>query len=141
LQSLANSSIEHFNSGLIDRCIVFYSKPLSVMTQQATHKQIIPLVSAELEKKNEQDIEVFECKPSADAVLYFAVRDFIASTLHILAAQTLVSEYGARMTAMDGATRNTKKMITKLTALYNRMRQSMVTTELSEIISGVEALR
>lgn len=135
-----------FEAGEFDVCTVVFNRFQSAMTQIVTPQQLIPFSPPELEG----DEDVSTADPSMKSVYIFEpeeediLADLLPRNLAVQIFQALLessaSEHGARMTAMDNATRNAGDMIDDLTMTYNRTRQAVITKELIEIISGAEAL-
>jgi len=135
---IARKVVALFNEGAFDVCTLFFSRFKSVIAQVPTAQQIIPPV---FETSEEAGASVFyEYEPEEQDIL----NDLLPRNLSVQVFRALLenaaSEQGARMTAMDNATRNAGEMIRKQTLTYNRTRQAMITKELIEIISGAEAL-
>ncbi|MEX6508797.1 F0F1 ATP synthase subunit gamma [Jiella sp. M17.18] len=140
--SLGETIIEMFGKGEFDVCTIFYSAFQNVITQVPTAQQIIPAVlpKDEAEAKETGAVASYEYEPEPAEILEALVpRNIKVQILHAL-LENAASEQGARMSAMDNATRNAGDMIDKLSVSYNRQRQAQITTELIEIISGAEAL-
>ncbi|WP_274423392.1 F0F1 ATP synthase subunit gamma [Chelativorans sp. YIM 93263] len=138
--SIARRIIGLFEEGEFDVCTLFYSQFKSVISQVPTAQQIIP---ADVEKSDEQadSAEVkYEYEPDAASILADLIPRNIAVQIFRALLENAAGEMGARMTAMDNATRNAGEMIDKLSISYNRQRQAQITKELIEIISGAEAL-
>jgi F-type H+-transporting ATPase subunit gamma len=114
---------------------VVYTVFRSALTQEVTRRQLIPLV---VEETNDQGI--FEFEPSHEELIEQLLPRNFAIQLYQILLETNASEHGARMTAMDNATRNARDVIRRLELNYNRTRQAYITKELIEIISGAEAL-
>jgi F-type H+-transporting ATPase subunit gamma len=127
-----------FEQGEFDVCTLFYSKFKSVIAQLPTAQQIIPPVFAE--NKEAGNGAVYEYEPEEEEILAELLPRNIATQIFRALLENAASEQGARMSAMDNATRNAGDMIRKQTIIYNRTRQAMITKELIEIISGAEAL-
>ena len=121
-----------------DVVTLFYSKFKSVIAQIPTAQQIIPPVF----KKNETPgaSAAYEYEPEEEDILTELLPRNLATQIFRALLENAASEQGARMSAMDNATRNAGDMIKKQTITYNRTRQAMITKELIEIISGAEAL-
>ncbi len=139
---IASKILKLFDDGQFDVCTLFYSAFQNVITQIPTAQQLIP---ANVEKSDDAaplDLNgaIYEYEPEEDEIL----ADLLPRNLAIQVLRALLengaSEQGARMSAMDNATRNAGEMIDKLTLSYNRQRQAQITSELIEIISGAEAL-
>jgi len=126
-----------FEQGAFDVCMLFYSRFKSVIAQIPTAQQIIPPVFPE---KASGDGAVYEYEPEEEEILAELLPRNIATQIFRALLENAASEQGARMSAMDNATRNAGDMIRKQTITYNRTRQAMITKELIEIISGAEAL-
>jgi len=110
-----------------------------VMTQIVTEQKLIP---AALPEGKEQDLNlaVYDYEPDEESILADLLPRNVMVQLYRVMLENAASEQGARMTAMDNATRNAGDMIGRLTLEYNRTRQAVITTELIEIIAGAEAL-
>ncbi len=140
---IARKVISLFNQGEFDVATLFYSQFKSVISQIPTAQQIIPAsaptapdASAELAGGN----AVYEYEPDASDILGDLIPRNISVQIFRALLENAAGEMGAKMTAMDNATRNAGDMINKLSITYNRQRQAQITKELIEIISGAEAL-
>ncbi len=127
-----------FKNGEFDVCTLFYSRFRSVILQIPTAQQIIPPVFPD--NKDTGNGVVYEYEPEEEEILAELLPRNIATQIFRALLENAASEQGARMSAMDNATRNAGDMIRKQTITYNRTRQAMITKELIEIISGAEAL-
>ena len=128
-----------------DKCIIVYNKFLSAITQEVTHQQLIPLdikdnQSQETTKENNNDNVIYTYEPDETSLLEDLLPKNIAVQIFKVLLESNAGEQGARMAAMDNATRNAGEMIDNLTLKYNRTRQAFITKELIEIISGAEAV-
>jgi F-type H+-transporting ATPase subunit gamma len=130
---------EMFEAGEFDVCTVIYNTFKSAIAQVVTYQQLIPLQLDESQASVPQGA-VYEFEPSEEAILKDLLPENLAVQIFHGLLESSASEQGARMTAMDNATRNAGEMIKKLTLQYNRTRQAAITKELIEIISGAEAL-
>ena len=137
---IARQVIGLFNDEAFDVCTLFYSEFQSVITQVPTAQQIIPSSTGGEDAEQTGTDAVYEYEPDATAILDDLIPRNIAVQIFRALLENAASEQGARMTAMDNATRNAGEMIDKLTLNYNRQRQAQITKELIEIISGAEAL-
>ena len=144
-QGVAVKIIEMFEAGEFDVCTIIYNKFISAITQEVTPRQIIPVQLADEDDEAETAVEtgpsaIYEFEPSEEEIL----AKLLPSNLNVQVFRALLessaSEHGARMSAMDNATRNAGEMIDDLSITYNRTRQAKITSELIEIISGAEAL-
>jgi F-type H+-transporting ATPase subunit gamma len=138
-QPVGAKIINLFNAGEFDVCTLFFAEFKSVMTQKPTALQLIPAaiaggVAADLGGA------VYEAEPDEGEILAELLPRNISIQVFRALLENAASEQGARMSAMDNATRNAGDMINKLSIKYNRQRQAQITKELIEIISGAEAL-
>ena len=131
--------IDMFDAEEFDVCTLFYSEFKSVISQIPTAQQIIPADVPEA-VEGEGDAVQYEYEPEEGEILEDLLPRNIAMQVFRGLLENGASEQGARMSAMDNATRNAGEMIDKLTISYNRQRQAQITKELIEIISGAEAL-
>ena len=131
--------IQMFEAGEFDVCSLIYNKFQSAMTQIVTEQQIIPANVME-EESPTTSIGAYEYEPDEEQILAELLPRNVSTQVFSALLENTASEHGARMTAMDSATRNAGDMIDKLTLTYNRTRQAFITKELIEIISGAEAL-
>lgn len=135
-----------FEAGEFDVCLIIYNHFKSVIAQEVTVQQLIPFPASALEGGNadasakDPSAGTYDLEPSEDALLKALLPANVSVQLFGSLLESYASEQGARMTAMDNATRNAGEMIDRLTLTYNRTRQAAITTELVEIISGAEAL-
>ena len=135
-RDIAMDVLGRFDEGEFDVATIFFSRFKSVIAQEPTAQQIIPTPVPE-------DVEmttVYEYEPSEEEILAELLPRSVAIQIFTALLENAASEQGARMSAMDSATRNAGDMIDRLTIEYNRSRQAAITKELIEIISGAEAL-
>ena len=137
-QSIAQNLLARFESGDFDVAKIFYSKFENVVSQVPSAKQIIPASYDENELTSAA--KFYEYEPDESEILENLLPRGIATQIFTALLENGASEQGARMSAMDNATRNAGEMIDKLTIEFNRSRQAVITNELIEIISGAEAL-
>jgi F-type H+-transporting ATPase subunit gamma len=135
---ISRQIISLFEEGAFDVCTVVYNRFQSVISQIVTRQLLIPLPVPETTVDASGAITEFE--PSEEAILAELLPRNLAIQLFRALLESSASEQGARMSAMDNATRNAGDMLNKLTIKYNRSRQAQITKELIEIISGAEAL-
>lgn len=140
---IAYKLLEMFDNNEFDVCTLVYNKFISSINQEVVTHQLIPYtpVGDEEAPVEQQKLHaLYEYEPHEEQLLEELLPHNFAVQIYRALLQSMTSEYGARMTAMDSATRNADDMIKNLNLQYNRTRQSMVTRELIEIISGAEAL-
>jgi len=145
-EAIASRVTEMFDQGEFDVCTVVYAEFKSAMTQIVRSQQLIPFAAGGA-KQDEGEIEsdgaagaVYEFEPSEEDILTELLPRNLAVQIFRALLENNASEQGARMTAMDSATRNAGDMINRLTLLYNRTRQAAITKELIEIVSAKEAM-
>jgi len=134
---IANKIVALFDQGGFDVCTLFFSRFKSVIAQIPTAQQIIPPV---FERAEEAGAAAYDYEPEESEILSELLPRNLSVQVFRALLENAASEQGARMSAMDNATRNAGEMIRKQTLTYNRTRQAMITKELIEIISGAEAL-
>ncbi|PDT13223.1 MULTISPECIES: F0F1 ATP synthase subunit gamma [unclassified Rhizobium] len=133
--------IEMFSAGEFDVCTLFYSEFKSVISQVPTAQQLIPAKAPEAAAEDAAHAgAVYEYEPDPASILDDLIPRNISVQIFRALLENVAGEMGAKMSAMDNATRNAGEMINKLTLSYNRQRQAQITKELIEIISGAEAL-
>ncbi len=133
---IAQDILARFDAGEFDVAKIYFSRFENVISQIPTETQIIP---AAFEATGEEGT-VYDYEPSEEEILADLLPRGVATQIFSALLENGASEQGARMSAMDNATRNAGEMIDKLTIQYNRSRQAVITNELIEIISGAEAL-
>jgi F-type H+-transporting ATPase subunit gamma len=140
--SIADKILTRFEAGEFDVATLFYSEFRSVISQIPTAQRLIPaeLPPADATAKAAAGNAALEFEPSEEAILETLLPKNLTVQIYRALLENAASEQGARMSAMDSATRNAGEMIKKQTLVYNRTRQAMITKELIEIISGAEAL-
>lgn len=133
--------LDMFEAGEFDVCTLFFSRFQSVMTQIVTERRLIPATIPEGgEEAPDIGDAIYEYEPEEEEILADLLPRNVSVQIYQALLENAASEQGARMTAMDSATRNAGDMIDKLALNYNRTRQAVITSELIEIISGAEAL-
>ena len=137
---LAQEVIDGFVAGDYDQVELLYNSFRTVMTQDITFQQMLPVVPEETSAADETPVE-FIYEPSVGELLAEILPKNIEVQIFKAMLETVAGEHGARMTAMDSASKNANEMIGKLTLQYNRARQAAITTELMEIISGSESIK
>jgi F-type H+-transporting ATPase subunit gamma len=146
-KKIADRILQMFEGGEIDVCTVVYNQFRSVISQVVTGEQLIPF-SVEDAGEAKETVDgagggpqgSYEFEPDEEGILEDLLPRNLAVQIYHALLENAASEHGARMTAMDNATRNAGEMIDRLTLTYNRTRQAVITSELIEIISGAEAL-
>lgn len=137
---IAKQVLTMFDKEEFDVATLFYSEFQSVISQIPTAQQIIPPQIAEVEGEADSAATLYDYEPDENEILADLLPRNVAVQIFRALLENAASEQGARMSAMDNATRNAGEMIDKLTQTFNRQRQAQITTELIEIIAGAEAL-
>jgi len=143
--------MEGFKNGEYDEVYIAYTKFISTISQHASLMKLLPLSVEDLKpvKKAEvvenegksKDLTVMLYEPDPEELLNQLIPNFVSSTVYGSMIESAASEQGARRTAMESATTNANEMIDALTLKFNRVRQAAITQEISEIVSGAEALK
>ena len=133
--------IAKFEKGEVDSVYIVYNEFKSAITQQTVVEPLLPLPEPPPRKEGALEPTEYQFEPNERAVLEHLMPMYVEVSIYRALLESQASEFGARMTAMDAATRNAKDMISRLTLVYNRARQAAITKELMEIIGGAEALK
>ena len=136
-QAIAKDVLGRFDAAEFDVATIFFARFENVVTQHPTAQQIIP---AKFEQAEDADVTLYDYEPGEEEILADLLPRGAATAIFSALLENAASEQGARMSAMDNATRNAGEMIDQLTIEFNRSRQAVITNELIEIISGAEAL-
>ena len=140
-EDVAKTVLDLFDAGEFDVATLFYSKFVNVVSQVPTAQQLVPASVAETAEGGvDLGGAVYEYEPDETEILEELLPRNLAVQIFRALLENVAGEFGAKMSAMDNATRNAGDMIKKLNITYNRSRQAMITKELIEIISGAEAL-
>lgn len=138
---ITSKVMQLFNAGEFDVCQIVYNRFKSAIQQIVTVKQLIPVALEKTEiPPTTEATAVYEFEPDEETILTGLLPRNLAMQIYGSLLESAAGEQGARMAAMDNATRNAGEMINKLTLNYNRTRQAYITKELIEIISGAEAV-
>ena len=141
---ISNKLQKLYFDGEFDKCIIIYNKFKSAISQEVTHQNIIPLDISKTEQASDdekvKDVSVYTYEPDEETILKDLLPKNVSIQLFKVLLESNAGEQGARMAAMDNATRNAGEMIDSLTLVYNRTRQAFITKELIEIISGAESI-
>ena len=141
---VSNKLQELYFEEKFDKCILVFNKFKSAISQEVTKQQLIPLdVSNSSKEKNSDDSSakaIYDYEPDEETILKDLLPKNVSIQIFKVLLESDAGEHGARMAAMDNATRNAGEMIDSLTLKYNRTRQAFITKELIEIISGAESV-
>jgi len=137
---LAEDLAERFINREIDRVTLVFNKFHSAVQQKVTYLTLLPLETPEATGDQREFID-YIYEPDKEKLLDLIVRRYLANQLFMVILESVASEHGARMTAMENATENAGEMIQQLTMDFNKARQASITKELMEIVGGAEALK
>ncbi|MDI1431581.1 ATP synthase F1 subunit gamma [Polyangium sorediatum] len=141
-QRVGKEILDPFLKGEIDSIYVIYNEFKSAVTQQVVVERLLPVRPlAEGEQAEATSATEFIFEPNREALLDVLAPMYVDISLLRALYESMASEFGAKLTAMDAATKNAKEMVERLTLQYNRARQAAITKELMEIIGGSEALK
>ena len=142
--AVSNKLQDLYFDGKFDKCILVFNKFKSAISQEVTQQQLIPLDVSESSKEdadNSNDpVAIYDYEPDEETILKDLLPKNVSIQIFKVLLESDAGEHGARMAAMDNATRNAGEMIDGLTLKYNRTRQAFITKELIEIISGAESI-
>jgi F-type H+-transporting ATPase subunit gamma len=141
--NISNKLQELYFEGKFDKCILVFNKFKSAISQEVTQQQLIPLDVSNSQKEEEKENSsnaIYDYEPDEETILKDLLPKNVSIQIFKVLLESDAGEQGARMAAMDNATRNAGEMIDSLTLKYNRTRQAFITKELIEIISGAESI-
>ena len=140
-QAIGQSLVRLYSERKVDKVFIIYNEFKSVMAQEVIVEQLLPIVPENLEDKKDSFAVDYIYEPDEGAILDGLMKRYMSVEVYRAFLESSASEHGARMTAMDNATRNAGEMIGDLTLTYNQARQAYITKELIEIVNGAEALK
>jgi len=138
---IADQLSKDFINRELDVIYLLYNQFKSVIQQNVTLYQLLPIIKPDRKTTGLMDGTEYEYEPDKEAILNVILPKYLATEIHRALLESSASELGARMTAMENATKSAGDMINSLTLKYNKARQTAITTELSEIVSGAEAIK
>ena len=141
-QAVARTAIEEFTTGSVANVYVLYNEFKSVMQQRIVVERLLPIPRLELDEDEDEEISLAEYlfEPTPGEIFEDLLPRHVETQVFRALLESAAAEHAARMTAMDAATRNAGEMIDDLTLYMNKVRQSKITRELIEVVSGAEAL-
>ena len=140
-RSIGEYLADMFTENKVDKVFMIYNEFKSVMQQEVIVEQLLPVVPEKLAHKDDTFVVDYIYEPDEEAILDELLKRYMTVEVYRSFLESSASEHGARMTAMDSATRNAGEMIGGLTLTYNQARQAYITKELIEIVNGAEALK
>jgi len=139
-ETIANDLVGGFLSGEFDEVQIAFNEFRSAISQVVRFEKMFPIALETSEKAAVDEVD-YLYEPSREAILATLLPKYVETMIFRVLLESVAGEHGARMTAMDSATNNSVDMIARLTLQMNRARQATITTELTEIVSGAEALK
>lgn len=140
-QELADQLMNEYLSGEVDEVHLMYNEFRSVAVQRVKREQLLPIEPAQVPGAEEAAGGDYIYEPSPEAILAALLPRHVTTQVYRALMESVAGEYGARMTAMEAASKNAKEIIGVLTIQYNKARQERITKELLDIVGGAEALR
>jgi F-type H+-transporting ATPase subunit gamma len=140
-QELAGGLMQEYLSGEVDEVHLVYNEFRSVAVQRVKRERLLPIEAATAGGGSAEAGGDYIYEPSPEAILAALLPRHVTTQVYRALMESVAGEYGARMTAMEAATKNAKEMIGVLTIQYNKARQERITKELLDIVGGAEALR
>jgi F-type H+-transporting ATPase subunit gamma len=137
-QEIGREVVEKYTNREFDQVFMVYNEYRSALSQVVLYDRLLPV---EPQKSEGEAITEYKYEPSEEHMLNWLLPRYVEVRLFRALLESTVSEHGARMTAMDSATNNASDMIARLSLKYNRARQESITTELMDIVNGVESMR
>jgi F-type H+-transporting ATPase subunit gamma len=141
-QVVGEKAVEMYKAGEIDEVKLVFTEFVSTINYKPMVLDLLPLAleDKEEEDKKAEDVIIFRYEPSPESVLNYLIPKYIASVIYGATIEASASEQGSRRVAMENATDNAEDMIDELDLMYNRARQASITQEITEIVSGADAL-
>jgi F-type H+-transporting ATPase subunit gamma len=140
LGAISKQVMGDYSNGRYDRLFIGYSRFVSVLKSTPTVIQLLPLEPADVERQDSTAKTPYQFEPEAEALLNTLLPQYVEVLVYRALVESLASEQAARMVAMKAATDSASDMIESLTREYNRVRQTSITTQILEVVSGAEAL-
>lgn len=139
---LISSLVEDYVAGRTDKIILIHNGYVNMIMQKVSQQQLLPIDVSTLDLSKSVTMSEIEIEPDDnDELLDALVTKYVEYSMYYALLDSLAAEHSARMQAMDAATNNAKDMVKKLSVKYNKARQESITTELIEIISGMESMK
>ncbi|HWO05082.1 MAG TPA: FoF1 ATP synthase subunit gamma, partial [Methylomirabilota bacterium] len=140
-QELAGGLMQEYLAGEVDEVHLIYNEFRSVAVQRVKREQLLPIEPTQAADGEGETTGDYIYEPSPEAILAALLPRHVTTQVYRALMESVAGEYGARMTAMEAATKNAKDMISVLSIQYNKARQERITKELLDIVGGAEALR
>lgn len=140
IRKILSPLVEKFKKGEIGRVVLLYNEFASAVSTNLIKKQLLPVVLPQSDNTQSEGHSDFFYEPNQDAIIEHSLEEYIYFSVYKALLESKAAEEGARMAAMDAASDNANEMIKSLTLVFNRTRQAKITSEISEIVAGAEAL-
>lgn len=139
-KAIADAIIHRYMAGEVDRVELVYSRFINAMVQRPVAVQLLPVVPPEASAARGESGAQYLYEPDAETVLSYLLPRYVEVLVYGALLESKASEHGARMTAMDAATKNSEELLRRMTLLRNQMRQAAITKEIAELVGGAAAL-
>lgn len=139
--AVINSAVEDYLAGLSDKIIIIHNGYKNMISQELRVDNLIPVEPMSVQDTSKVSKSALELEPESDELMNELIKTYFEYSMYFALIDSLAAEHSARMQAMDSATNNAKEMVKKLSLAYNKARQESITTELTEIVSGVESMK
>lgn len=139
--AVINSAVEDYLAGLSDKIIIVHNGYKNMISQELRVDNLIPVEPMSVQDLSKVSKSALELEPESDELMNELIKTYFEYSMYFALIDSLAAEHSARMQAMDSATNNAKEMVKKLSLAYNKARQESITTELTEIVSGVESMK
>ncbi len=136
-----NAAVEDYLAGLSDKIIIVHNGYKNMISQELRVDKLIPVEPLAVQDTTKMSKSALELEPESDELMNELIKTYFEYSMYFALIDSLAAEHSARMQAMDSATNNAKEMVRKLSLAYNKARQESITTELTEIVSGVESMK
>ena len=134
-------AVDDFLAGATDKVFVVHNGYKNMISQELRVDNLIPIEPLRVQDLSKQSKSAIEFEPQSDELMNELIKTYFEYSMYFAFIDSLAAEHSARMQAMDSATNNAKEMVRKLSLSYNKARQESITTELTEIVSGVESMK
>lgn len=139
--AVINSAVEDYLVGLSDKIVIVHNGYKNMISQELRVDNLIPVEPMSVQDLSKVSKSALELEPESDELMNELIKTYFEYSMYFALIDSLAAEHSARMQAMDSATNNAKEMVKKLSLAYNKARQESITTELTEIVSGVESMK
>lgn len=136
-----NEAVQDFLAGKTDKIYIIHNGYKNMISQELRVDNLIPVEPLSVQDESRISKSALELEPQSDELMNELIKTYFEYSMYFALIDSLAAEHSARMQAMDSATNNAKEMVRKLSLAYNKARQESITTELTEIVSGVESMK